>query len=410
MKNWKVSTKLIAVLMAPLIVLIGLAWVGINERRDQAAEASRAEDLTELAAKGSALIHELQNETIFSAAYQASDGTAVQDELAGARENTDGAIAAFRDVLAGFDVDGESEAFANAAETVNTRVEDLPTIRQAVDDSQMAVGNAIEQLSATSEAILILNQAVAGSAETPDLARALENYVEFSRSKQSAANSSAYVAAVLERNPPVFFADTEACADMSSECPEAIAFKNALQEEDDHHKIFDDRATASQKSLLRNATSTQEVREAEAILDSALNAITDNDPLEENPTAWLQASTNKLSALLTVEKSLVEEIRDKAIDLRNEAQNELRIFLLVTIIAILVSVILALLVARATARPLQKLTVAANRLSTEQLPGLVEQLRNPDSEGTSGFAAQLAPIDINSRDASSRTRSTRSSR
>src|SRR5262245_27416209 len=165
MKNWKVSTKLIAVLMAPLIVLIGLAWVGISERRDQAAEASRAEDLTELAAKGSALIHELQNETIFSAAYQASDGQAVGSELEGARKNTDEAIAAFQDVLDGFNPDGESESFANAAETVQTRVEALGTIRQAVDDNQMAVGNAIEQLSATSEAILILNQAVAGSAD-----------------------------------------------------------------------------------------------------------------------------------------------------------------------------------------------------------------------------------------------------
>ncbi len=71
MKNWKVSTKLIAVLLAPLVVLIGLAWIGISERRTEASDASRAEDLTELAAKNSALIHELQNEAVFSAGYQA---------------------------------------------------------------------------------------------------------------------------------------------------------------------------------------------------------------------------------------------------------------------------------------------------------------------------------------------------
>ncbi len=136
-------------------------------------------------------------------------------------------------------------------------------------------------------------------------------------------------------------------------------------------------------------------RAQEAGSDLAPVTKENGDPIE--PVEWLEASQAKLGAQLDLENQLVTAIVDRAVDLRSTADNAWRAFLLLTLVAIVASMALAFLVARAIARPLQKLTVAANRLSTEQLPSLVEQLRSPQIE--EGLAAQTAaPIDIDSRD------------
>lgn len=394
MKNWKVSTKLIAVLLAPLLVLIALAWFGISERRDEASSASRASELTELAAQNSSLIHALQIEMVFSAAHQASEGEAVSNELADARANTDEALAELVAYLDDFDVTAESDEFQEAVDVAQTRIDALPTVRQAIDDDvHPTLIAAIDGLDVTVEDLLQVNQQVAAATDTPGLSDELRNYVVYSNSKHDAARSTAILAGVLVRPDPIFDEDSD----------EFGEFEDELQTEDDYLQAFIENASPDQKSLQRNEGGPQ-LRLAENIIADAVNSGRDGAPVEASngdpipPSEWLQAGTDKLAVQLDVETKLVNDIVDQANELVNDAQNELRLFLLATVLAILVSVVLALLVARATARPLQRLTVAANRLSTEQLPGLVEQLRNPDVESSSGFAAQLAPIDINSRD------------
>ncbi len=69
LKNMKVGTKLIAVLVAPVLVLVILASIGVSQRLDTASKAKRVEQLAEMAAADANLAHEIQREAVFSAAY-----------------------------------------------------------------------------------------------------------------------------------------------------------------------------------------------------------------------------------------------------------------------------------------------------------------------------------------------------
>src|SRR5690606_18494612 len=64
---------------------------------------------------------------------------------------------------------------------------------------------------------------------------------------------------------------------------------------------------------------------------------------------------------------------------RSEAEQLALLYLLVTAVAVPVSGVVAIVVARRITKPLRNLTTAADRLSGEQLPALVERLKTPSS-------------------------------
>ena len=67
LKNLKVGTKLFAILVAPVLVLIALAYVGVNQRLSDANDAKRVQQLTEFAGTNADLIKELELESLYSA-------------------------------------------------------------------------------------------------------------------------------------------------------------------------------------------------------------------------------------------------------------------------------------------------------------------------------------------------------
>jgi CHASE3 domain sensor protein len=62
LKNMKVRTKLIAVLLAPVLVLVLLATIGVSQRLAVASGAQRVQELAQMAQTSANLAHELQAE------------------------------------------------------------------------------------------------------------------------------------------------------------------------------------------------------------------------------------------------------------------------------------------------------------------------------------------------------------
>src|SRR5690349_5810489 len=97
LKNLKMGTKLVAILVAPFLVLVLLAVIGVREKLNVAQAADRVQNLTTLAQADYKLATDLQKEGILSAEYMASNkqkGKAALDEQRG---KTDAARKAFDD-------------------------------------------------------------------------------------------------------------------------------------------------------------------------------------------------------------------------------------------------------------------------------------------------------------------------
>ena len=155
LKNLSVRTKLFAVLVAPVVVLVLLAVIGITQRNTDAQDASRTAELAGFTETTSDVISALERENILSSAYvgaqtranrtagegaptAAADATRAEElkvRVDESRTVTDDAIAAFTaDVEAVAPGDGNPEVQAAIDGEVATRIEQLPTQRKSVDD------------------------------------------------------------------------------------------------------------------------------------------------------------------------------------------------------------------------------------------------------------------------------------
>ena len=101
-----IRTKVIAVLVVPLVGLLVLAAAGIGTTLARGAEAHRVNDLAQLAVRGDALVHELQAERTLSSglvAARASKAAVPRDGMVTQRVVVDRTVAAFTAFAAGLD-------------------------------------------------------------------------------------------------------------------------------------------------------------------------------------------------------------------------------------------------------------------------------------------------------------------
>src|SRR4051794_6566765 len=93
LKNLKVTTKLVAILVAPVLVLVALAFVGVSQRQGDAREAERVLALTDFVGATTSLLKEVEREALLAARYSGSQGDAEIGTLYAAQQQKTAAAA-----------------------------------------------------------------------------------------------------------------------------------------------------------------------------------------------------------------------------------------------------------------------------------------------------------------------------
>ncbi len=442
LKNMKVGTKLIAVLVAPVLVLLILGYVGVSQRLSTASTTQRVEQLANMAAVNADLAHQLQRESIYSAAYMASAGTQWQPELAAQRKATDAAVTQYNDTLKKVNPGKESSDLNKDVSAVNSAIGNLDTQRRSVDGLETPAPTAIGQYDSASTDLSQLDTALAAAANDPQLARGLTTFANLNAVKAAEANEAALSVALVQAGQfpqtwPSSGQPAVPCQVVNSSCDVYNALTVASGDEGNAENVYFDSASADQKSLLRNATGSTAGAAMAAVEKQIFDTVTFAYPpapattplnasnsvatqagstgvnlapwspkvaidqnanyLEVSKTSTVSAADAQLGQLKSAESTVIGEVTSTAQSLRSKAQQEATLFVIGAFGSIAIALLIAFYVARAVTVPLKKLTTAAYTLSTDKLPGLVERLRNPDESGAS-LSEALAPIDINSKD------------
>jgi signal transduction histidine kinase len=402
LKNLKVGTKLVAILVAPVLVLVMLAVIGVRQRIDVANAASRVQDLTNLAQADSKVATELQKEGIYSAEYMATKRADGKADLDAQRAKSDQARAAFEDTAKGLSNDPAVQA---AIKTAQGRLSSLPVNRLSVDNLQTDPPNVIDQYNNTSVAMTDLDSAIGRAIDDPDQSRGFQTFVNMQKLTSDRTLEAMLLTAVAEAKqfPATWGGATAAeitpCDPATVTTGACKIYKDmdtASTESARDQKNYEDNATPTQKQLLRDKDAANKFDE---LKDQAFKSA------QSQKTTGLSfvggdvvaASLAGVDSLSSAQTTLLQDVQLKAQTAQQQAQQQALLYILFAVGAIVIALVFAFLVARATTVPLKKLTGAAYALSTDKLPALVERLRNPDEEGMS-LAETLTPIDISSKD------------
>jgi signal transduction histidine kinase len=393
LRNMKLGTKLLAVILPPLIVLVTVAGIGAKDRLDEAANARDAENYIELAASTSALITTLQWERNVSL-FVLSGGSG-QEYLEERRERTDAESARFQ-AVAGIIKQGGDETLVPLIERSEQRISEMTSFRGTVDGNSTDVWIVQQFFERAIDHHLAVVSEVSNTVPVIEVAADLASYSALVRAKESAARTSAVFTVAL----------TQRQFD-----PEGRVWRttrDAESSQDRYLSLFYDISPAELSSRLRGALGSVEAERAEALRLDVVNtvamslnifgdgsAVGDPVRLNFNSAEWVDRSEARLNAINRVGDEILADVTGFVTDVRTDAEQAALLFLLVTAAAVLVSALLAVVVARRVTKPLRELTVAADRLSGEQLPALVERLRSP-SAGAGGVI--LEPIGMRRND------------
>jgi signal transduction histidine kinase len=395
----KIRNKLVLLVAGPLVIIILLAAMGAQDRRDTASASRNVERLAGLARANSDVVDALQRESLYSTSFVGSDREAWQDEMAASRTNTDTvmtqALALQSDLL------GTSAAFRSASTLAADAADKLTYIRSAVDQ-----GYRWDQVATTYEALqstfLEVNDAIASTLTDPQVANDLRTAGALAAfkatiSQQGAVMVGAAEAGVDTRSLEVIEADDSATLLPVQTLSDMLVVLQA--EEDTSFKLLNSVADTQRKGEIRNAL-TSPARTQFEETRSAIYAA-GNEPgssLSLDSAAIIDSTVTQLEDLHVVEIDLYDDVIARAAASRSEAESAANRFILGGLVALAAAIVAAVLLARRITRPLDHLTEAADRLSTEQMPRLVEWLRNPSDDDIAFEAGALTAIEIESND------------
>lgn len=403
LRNMKVGTKLLAVVLPPLLVLVAVAGFGAKDRLDEAADARVAEQYVELGLTSSGAMAALQAERSLSVLAAANDGAA--ETLDAARAATDQAILEVRAVA---DDLSSSSPVRAAADEFTGRMNDIATIRGSVDRG--GIDPLIVNSWYTDSIAKHLDMLVVVSNEMPlpEVTADLSALVALSRATEASAQ--------LESALTVGLANDQFDAEGRQWRALLSAMNQASQYQELYFVIASPQQSAALRRLLQQADASSATEFREGVVsamaatldwlvsgadhDGTPNSITREvnrvgDVSMLSPIEWIEASGSILDAQREVGTDILTSVSDLVGETRSATERQALLFLLVAAAAVIISAVLALVVARRITKPLRELTTAADRLSSEQLPALVERLKSP---GSGGGEVILEPINMDRSD------------
>ena len=346
LRNWRLRTKLAAVLVIPLLVIGALGTLRVVASNDDARALDALVSQVSAGQQVARLVDALQGERLFAETYVAGGRGAGRDQLDAQVQQVDAAAAAVRALpSAQF---GPAAADLDAA--ARDRLADLAALRRAVTGSAFPTERVDSAYTAVIEVFLALEGAAFTAAPAP-LLRAANDAVTVAAAKEQVRRQHATVAAVLIGGPTTALVEAARSA--------ALA----------------DPGTAASPSLRERWAATvagAEVDARQRIEQRVLTALTRSEPLPTGQAGeWDRAAGRTAALIRDVEVAGQQQLATDGAALAASARaGAVRDGVLVALL-VLLTVAVVVVVARSLLVPLRTLRGSAFQIARSRLPATI---------------------------------------
>ncbi|MDQ3789722.1 MAG: nitrate- and nitrite sensing domain-containing protein [Actinomycetota bacterium] len=382
MRNWRLRTKVIAVIVVPTLTALALGGLRAANDLDRAAEFRQTVNQVDLARNVTRVVHELQKERDLAVAWVAADREGARDGLDTQIAQVDKAVTAAQQLANGLDTDDES-----AKERYNIglqRLSALSAIRDTTQNTDYPDAAVFNAYSRVLDAVVRLGREINTAVTDRDLLREGTVIQSLSEAKESVSieNAIMQIAAVHDSFP----------ADLLSRIRDAqAAAAGALAE-------YKANASLEQLQLYNDTVSGSEVDGRERIKAQAISAAErstqetqlslqiDREALSNNGNATVQR-------MRTVEIALLDELRGEADQLANAAVASAWRDAAIVLAALLLAIGLMVIVTRSLLTPLRVLRREALAVANHKLPASVQRiLADPNPAEAAKHAVEPVPV------------------
>ncbi len=386
MRNWPVSTRLIAVIV--LALLMGLVFGGLRvaSAADSASEFAGVSQLADLGQQVIGLVQALEDERDKTTGLLPITSAA---DLDGVYAATNAAAARVRSLAAGIGGSFPANIQARVA-TVLTDIAHLHQLRVSAQASETALAVIIDYRSPITDMIALNDQIAQGTSDSA-LINDVQTLDSLSQAKDQAAQQRGILYNAFNQQ---LFADGQ-----------LQALLTAQSEELTDLTAFDTTATPAEQGTYNNfvnnvyGTAVNEAQNIElyvvgtGVLDIGAGAL--NISAAKAPAAWYSAQSAKVDAMQQTELAVARNIVARAKKLQGSAESSALVTAIVTAIILLLVLLATVAVARSLVGPLRRLREGALNVATVELPERVRLLGEAQDPSVN---LAVAPIDVLSTD------------
>ncbi|MER5641216.1 nitrate- and nitrite sensing domain-containing protein [Kitasatospora sp. NPDC002227] len=382
MRNWRIRTRLIALLLLPVVVALVLGGLRIQASLQNSKQLQQMTGLSDLAKKATDLADALQTERDISAGPIVQKSNQL-DEVTNAQKRTDTlskAFAASADNFDDLDLAGGKALLLQVRKDLNQ----LSTARGSAYGSVDNIQATVTSYDAIITDLLGITQDIAIASGSTELVKTTRALQQFSLAKEAASMQRALVSAALARTP----------ADMSDS---DVTFGIRLRAAEDNAltnfgAIYGD---AESKTLRSKLSFNTVIADTDRYSTFVLTANGIKQAQSRTYKDWYDAATVKINAERSIEQSLLETLDGKAGQLQSDADTEAIINGVLIALVLVVAVAGAALVARGMVRSLTRLQAAAEDVAERRLPELVKTLSESDPHDVD---VTVEPVGVDSAD------------
>ncbi|GAB2633783.1 hypothetical protein GCM10027168_74870 [Streptomyces capparidis] len=384
LRNWKISTRLVALLTLPVVAATTLGALRIQNSLEDVDQLEHMDKLTTLTERATRLADRLQDERDLTAG-PLTRGREGDDSVAATREETDKAARSF---LAESNLPKDDDALTGVRNTlvqIDTQLRELNRIRELAYDNPDYVSQTADSYSQLIEGLLSLSQDMAQATSNTEMIQATRALTAFAQSKEDYSIQRAVLAAALahEGGPELsendrYFART--------------TYQNEKSAQERFISIYGD---DSAKLLSGLDGDVVEIELADEFRERAVNYPNGIKSQDLSYLDWIDKSTTRLDAMRAVQTELLAQMSRQAKNLRSEAQRDALLNGALILIVLGVAVIGAAVVARSMIRSLRRLQDTAQEVAQKRLPELVKHLSEADPQD---IDTSVKSIGLNSRD------------
>ncbi|GFO69531.1 methyl-accepting chemotaxis sensory transducer [Geomonas limicola] len=337
-KNLKIKTKLLLMLLVPIVGLFMLSIREVRESYTVLGNVTAVKELTGLAVRTGSLVHEIQKERGFSTGFLNAKGEKFRDDLLRQRGAVDAETGKLKEYLA-----AHHEALSivrKPLEDAESALGKLAETRNAIDQQKISGPEAFTFYTALVRNHLDVMGAVVTASNHQKIMRLATGYYAFVQAKEEAGKERATLNAVL------------AAGAFDDEKLQRLL--TVLASQINNLDLFRKFASPDQVAAFEEQAKTPTFQKVEE-LRNAILAKSSAGGFDTTPEVWFGTSTEKINAMKGIEDRLASEIVKTADQLAGQAKGSLSFNLCFSAVVIAIALTVGFLVFINITRPLARM-------------------------------------------------------